>query len=512
MPLDRYREKRSFAGSPEPQGKVEASPEGNLYVIQKHAASQLHYDLRLELDGVLKSWALPKGPSLNPAQKRLAVHVEDHPVEYGSFEGIIPEGEYGGGTVMLWDRGWWEPQGDPHEGYARGDLKFRLHGEKLRGSWVLARMKGKTGEKEGKNWLLIKKRDDAAVSGPEPGPVESMNLSVSTGRTMRQIASGTGHRREDKAVWHDGAPGVGPNIGGAKPPGEVLSNPDRVLYPEIGITKRALAQYYTDVADRIMPHLAGRPLTLVRCPEGREKECFFQKHLGNASSEVLRSIPIMEKDGQVYYSIVENIDGVIALVGMGALEIHVWGSREDKLEQPDMMVFDLDPSPEAGWAGVIEAAPLLRERLSNLGLASFVKTTGGKGLHIVVPLTPEADWNAVRAFSRAVAESIVRESPEKYIATMSKTKRKGKLFIDYLRNARGATSVAAYSTRNLPGAPVSTPVAWDEVTAQLKADSYNICNIRHRLAGLDKDPWAGYFSVRQVITGEMKKKVGLLDR
>jgi bifunctional non-homologous end joining protein LigD len=220
----------------------------------------------------------------------------------------------------------------------------------------------------------------------------------------------------------------------------------------------------------------------------------------------------MEKDGQVYYSIVENIDGVIALVGMGALEIHVWGSREDKLEQPDMMVFDLDPSPEAGWAGVIEAAPLLRERLSNLGLASFVKTTGGKGLHIVVPLTPEADWNAVRAFSRAVAESIVRESPEKYIATMSKTKRKGKLFIDYLRNARGATSVAAYSTRNLPGAPVSTPVAWDEVTAQLKADSYNICNIRHRLAGLEKDPWAGYFSVRQVITGEMKKKVGLLDR
>lgn len=199
MSLDRYREKRSFASSPEPQGKVEASQEGNLYVIQKHAASQLHYDLRLELDGVLKSWALPKGPSLNPAQKRLAVHMEDHPVEYGSFEGIIPEGEYGGGTVMLWDRGWWEPLGDPHEGYARGDLKFRLHGEKLRGSWVLARMKGKTGEKEGKNWLLIKKRDDAAVSGPEPGPVETMNLSVSTGRTMRQIESQTGHRREDKA-------------------------------------------------------------------------------------------------------------------------------------------------------------------------------------------------------------------------------------------------------------------------------------------------------------------------
>lgn len=189
MGLDKYHQRRRFACSPEPLGKIETSPEGNLYVIQKHAASHLHYDLRLELDGVLKSWALPKGPSLNPAQKRFAVHVEDHPVEYGSFEGIIPEEEYGGGTVMLWDRGTWEPEGDPREGYAKGDLKFRLHGEKLAGSWVLARMKGRAGGEGGKNWLLIKKRDDAAVSGPEPGPVDTMDRSVATGRTMQEIAS-----------------------------------------------------------------------------------------------------------------------------------------------------------------------------------------------------------------------------------------------------------------------------------------------------------------------------------
>ena len=217
----------------------------------------------------------------------------------------------------------------------------------------------------------------------------------------------------------------------------------------------------------------------------------------------------MEKGGQVYYSVADNIDGVIALVQMGALEIHVWGSREDKLEQPDMMVFDLDPAPEVEWPGMIKAARLMRERLSELGLASFVKTTGGKGLHIVVPLTPEADWDTVKAFSRAVAESVVRETPAEYIATMSKEKRKGKIFIDYLRNGRGATSIAAYSTRSRQGAPISTPVAWDELTADLKPDSYNIHNIRRRLTALKEDPWADYFSVRQQITSEMRKKVGL---
>ena len=186
MGLKEYGQKRSFEKTPEPEGEVAPTSSGNLYVIQKHAASRLHYDLRLELDGVLKSWAVPKGPSMKPGEKRLAVHVEDHPVEYGSFEGLIPEGEYGGGTVMLWDRGAWAPFGDPREGYAKGDSKFELHGEKLKGSWVLARMKGKAGE-EGKNWLLIKKRDGAAISGADPEPVETLNRSVSTGCTMEEI-------------------------------------------------------------------------------------------------------------------------------------------------------------------------------------------------------------------------------------------------------------------------------------------------------------------------------------
>ena len=198
MGLETYRKKRRFARTPEPKGKVEATSADNLYVIHKHDASHLHYDLRLELDGVLKSWAVPKGPSLNPGAKRLAVHVEDHPIEYGSFEGIIPEGEYGGGTVMLWDRGTWEPEGDPREGYAKGDFKFKLHGEKLKGSWVLARMKGKARGEEGKNWLLIKKRDDEAISGSDPEPVETMDRSVASGRTMQEIAS------QREKFWYEG--------------------------------------------------------------------------------------------------------------------------------------------------------------------------------------------------------------------------------------------------------------------------------------------------------------------
>jgi len=293
------------------------------------------------------------------------------------------------------------------------------------------------------------------------------------------------------------------------PSSVALSNPNRMFYPEIGVTKRALAEYYTEIAGWIMPHLANRPLTVVRCPEGWKKECFFQKHLRDAASEVLRSIPIMEKSGLQYYSVADNIEGVIELVQIGALEIHVWGSREDKLEQPDMMIFDLDPAPEVEWASIIKAARLMRERLSDLGLAAFVKTTGGKGLHIVAPLTPKAGWETVKSFSRAVSESIVREAPEEYICTMSKEKRKGKIFIDYLRNVRGATSIAPYSTRSRHGAPISMPIAWDELTVELKSDSFNILNSRRRLAGLQEDPWAGYFSIRQEITQEMKKEAGI---
>jgi bifunctional non-homologous end joining protein LigD len=885
MELERYKQKRDFVHTPEPEGNVTKSLTGRLYVIQKHAASRLHYDLRLELNGVLKSWAIPKGPSLDPAEKRLAVHVEDHPIQYGSFEGIIPQDEYGGGTVMLWDRGEWEPLGDPDEAYQKGDLKFRLFGEKLKGTWVLARMKGRSAE-DGKNWLLIKKRDEASVTKEQKDPLQDKDRSVLTGRNMGEIASGTDDAwYEDESVplkdvpaedtglksktknkdarihgkikidasalpgarpapmpeffhpelaalvskppdgenWiheikYDGyrilcflAPPAGRSprlisrngkdwterfseialaankfgvdnaildgeivvvdpsgrtdfqalqnvlqgvqsgrlvyyvfdipycqgfditrspllerkkllrslletdfsgdsqilytdhiqgqgddvfthacrfalegmvskladspyeqkrsrrwvkvkcihrqefvIGGFTDPGgsraafgalllgfydpernfvysgrvgtgfkdktlkslftrldplridkpgfvnpptvseaggahwvrpelvcEVeftswtedgvlrhpsfkgirddkdasdvvrddagpqiteygktaydrldtesgparapatnlkrrstkpatvihLSNPDRLLYPEIGISKRALAEYYADIAQWILPHLKKRPLTLVRCPEGWEKECFYQKHLGDKVPDALRSIPIEEKNGNEYYSVLDNAAGLTALVQIGVLEIHVWGSREDKLEKPDMMVFDLDPDPAVPWTGMIDAALCMRDELSALGLKSFLKTTGGKGLHVVVPLTPLVEWDLVKDFSRAVAENVVRQFPADYIATMSKQKRRSKIFIDYLRNGRGATSVSAYSTRARRGAPISTPLAWDELSPDIRPDTFNIQNIRQRLSSRKSDPWEGYFSVRQSITAKMRTQV-----
>jgi bifunctional non-homologous end joining protein LigD len=297
--------------------------------------------------------------------------------------------------------------------------------------------------------------------------------------------------------------------GGKKPRGVKVTHPDREFYPDIGVTKKDLIDYYTDIADWILPHLRGRPLTLVRCPEGFGKECFFQKHLDGAAPSVLRPVAIPGKNGEEIYSVLDTIEGVIALVQMGALEIHARGSREDRLELPDLMIFDLDPAEDVPWAHMTGAAFLLRDRLMELGLRSFVKTTGGKGLHIAVPLRPKADWDGVKEFSRAVAESIVRESPRDFIATMSKAKRKGKIFIDYLRNGRGATSVSAYSTRARAACPVSTPLSWEELSGKVRADSFNIGNIRERLARLREDPWKGYFSTRQSITATMRKKVGL---
>jgi bifunctional non-homologous end joining protein LigD len=245
--------------------------------------------------------------------------------------------------------------------------------------------------------------------------------------------------------------------------GITLTHPDRLLYPEQGITKRELALFYEEIADRILPHLAGRPLTLVRCPQGHQKECFYQKHVGENLPDWVRRVPIKEGGSVGKYVVIDSLPGLIALVQMGVLEIHTWGSRVDRIEQPDRLTFDLDPDAGLPWARVIEAARALRRKLAGLGLNAFVKTTGGKGLHVVVPIVRKYRWDEIKPFCKTLAESMTREEPERYLATMSKAKRKGKIFIDYLRNGRGATAVAAYSTRSISGAAVSTPVTWKEV-------------------------------------------------
>lgn len=868
MSLKEYQRKRDFKRTPEPSGRAKKRS-GHSFVVQKHDASHLHYDFRLELDGVLKSWAVPKGPCLDPKQKRLAVHVEDHPVEYGGFEGIIPQGEYGGGTVLLWDRGEWEPVGDPRQGYREGKLKFKLDGEKLHGGWMLVRRGGK--DSDDRNWFLIKERDSAARSLSEGDPLAEQPLSVATGRDLDEIAAqkdrvwgssnGKSHSakpakrqaapakakrsrrvtvrparlvgakrgkppnefwpqlatlvneapdgdrwlheikfdgyrmicrksgrkvefttrnqlswtsklphlvqaaaelplkdglldgevvaldaegkssfaalqtafregRSDQLVYFvfdllylngydlTGAPleerkrqlaallqavdpngpirlaehiaGDGPQffeqarklglegivskrrdgayvagrshdwlkikcaqrdefvIGGYTDPsgartgfgalllgyhqagqfryagkvgtgfnektladllrrlspleqsrspfddfkqrtgparkahwvkpklvaeiaysnwtndgrlrhptyqglredkaakevvrdkpldvkqatqspagkksraaassrskeataveGVRMTHPEKVLYPEQGITKRDLAEYYLSVADWILPQLANRPLVLVRCPDGREGECFYQKHPGPGAPKELRQIPIREKSKPTKYVVVDDKAGLVALAQTSALEIHAWGSRADELEKPDRLIFDLDPDPSVTWPKVVESALQIREFLEHLGLESFLKTTGGKGLHLVVPILRRHEWDEAKSFCQAVAQAVVAADPGRYTSNMSKAARSGKIFIDYLRNGRGATSVAPYSTRARVGATVSTPITWEELTPQLHSDHFTVASVPQRLARLKRDPWAGMDDVRQSITAAMKRTLGM---
>jgi bifunctional non-homologous end joining protein LigD len=809
------------------------------------------------LNGVLVSWAVPRGPSLDPKDKRLAVHVEDHPVEYGDFEGTIPKGEYGGGTVLLWDRGRWIEEGDPVAGLRAGKLKFRLEGKKLQGGWTLVRMGRSASEEEKENWLLIKENDEKADPSGKRDILKERPESVASGRSLEEIRAArdrewrsnrapdeqgsnkkppgkskpsrkvelrlnpgslpgsrksklperlqpqlatlvdqvpkgeewihevkydgyralcriekgkaqlftrewkdwTARFRElavaavslpaDQALidgevvvlepdgttsfqalqnvlkrgehqklayyafdlphldgydltrvsllarkealfkllqpapesspirysdhvvgegemllkhacqyalegiiskridrpytpgrgrdWlkikclqsqefviggftepsgsrkglgalllgvHDEAgtlqyagrvgtgftseslkdlrarlsaieqknspfsnPPTGTEARGAhwvkpslvaevdfnewtsdgvlrhpsfkglredKPAEEVkresarspdagvstnpapadsdevagvrLTHPDRILYPAQGITKRQLALYYEEVADRILSYLAGRPLTLVRCPEGHEKECFYQKHAHEALDKSVQRVRLREGKGMATYIAISSVQGLISLVQMGTLEFHPWGSRTDRLEQPDRLIFDLDPDPKISWEKVTQTAQALRMRLEDLGLSAFAKTTGGKGLHVVVPLVRRQRWDEIKEFCREFAETFVREAPELYTASMSKVKRRGKIFIDYLRNARGATAVAAYSTRAWPGAPVSTPIDWDEL-AVVRSDQYTLRNLRRRLAERRRDPWEQYDDARRPITVAMRKRL-----
>lgn len=281
-----------------------------------------------------------------------------------------------------------------------------------------------------------------------------------------------------------------------------LTHPDRVLYPEQGLTKRDLARFYEEINDWILPHVVERPLSLVRCPEGRGKQCFFQKHATSGIPEHLKPVKIKDKAGAGQYLYVESEKGLVSLVQMGVLEIHPWGSRLGRLETPDLLTLDLDPAPGVPWARVAEAARRSRVLLEELGLTSFVKTTGGKGLHVVVPLAPRESWLRLKQFSQAIAEELARRHPKDYTVGLSKSARVGKIFVDYLRNARGATAVAAYSTRARVGAPVSTPLAWDELGRGGGLDQFTVKTLPKRLATLKTDPWAGYFKTHQAIPGK----------
>ena len=279
-----------------------------------------------------------------------------------------------------------------------------------------------------------------------------------------------------------------------------LTHPDRLLWEGQGLTKLGLAEYYAEVADYILPFITGRPLALVRCPNGHGGDCFYQKHSFAGLTDAVEIAHVEEKDGKVEEAIViHDLRGLINLVQANVLEIHPWGARIDAIDYPDILIFDLDPGEGLEWTDVIEAAGEVRRRLRDLGIESYVKTTGGKGLHVVSHLKPSADWDELKSFAQSIALAMERDEPSKYISTMAKKARGGKIFVDYLRNGRGATAVAAYSTRARSGAPISTPVRWDELGPALTPARFTVENIGRRLAALRSDPWEGFFSRPQNI-------------
>lgn len=512
--LEEYNRKRDFTVTAEPPGKrgSEASASGPVFVVQKHAASHLHYDFRLEHGGVLLSWAVPKGPSLRVGERRLAMRTEDHPLAYATFEGTIPEGEYGGGKVLVWDYGTWETE-QPDEQVRAGRLTFTLHGHKLRGRFHLVRSKGERGRER---WLLFK-GDDAGAQDEEI-----------TETRPESVLSGAGIEDVGERVWHADPSARSERV--AKPPsrkrtsarkrttgeataadpvlqavaslklGFPLTSLDKVLYPKQGLRKADLIAYYAAVAPRMLPHVANRPLVLVRCPEGSGRKCFYQKHFEQGLPKAIFGVAIEESAKRGEYGYVKDRLGLAALAQLGVLEVHTWGCHVDRVEQPDLFVFDLDPDEGLAWQRVVDAAQALRVRLRELKLESFVKTTGGKGLHVVVPVVRKWSWEEHKAMAYALVSELEQSAPDLYVTNMSKQARKGKLFLDYLRNGRGATAIAPYSTRAREGALVATPISWQELEAGAQPRDFDLGSVVQRLDAERNDPWAHFFKRRQGLT------------
>jgi bifunctional non-homologous end joining protein LigD len=464
-----YQAKRNFRETPEPapgRGKPHRQP---IFVIQEHDATRLHYDFRLEDAGVLKSWAVTKEPSLDPAVKRLAVRVEDHPLSYASFQGTIPEGHYGAGEVKIWDRGTFE-NGDPSrsiaDGLDAGRLSFVLHGERLNGRFSLVRMRGVGGAKK-EHWLLIKGRDEYA-----------------------KPASATEARPADAAKRVTAKPDVEAN---GKPPRDIeVTHPDRVYYPDDGVTKADVFAYYRKVAPRLLPFLKDRPCTLERLPDGlgAGKPHFWQKHTPESyPAWIPRADLETERGKPVKYVLVNDLPTLLYLVNQGTLTFHPWLSRLEDLDRPDFVLFDLDPG-KATFADVVTVARKLHEELTDEHREAVVKTSGKTGLHVLVPWRQKGDFDAARAWALGVAERVAMALPNTATTDIRKAKRGGRVYIDVLQNARGHHAVPPYVLRPVPSAPVSTPLRWEELKSDLDPKRFNIHTVPARLARLKRDPLA----------------------
>jgi len=455
--LEEYRSKRDFKKTPEPVDTPGEPGGGAIFVIQKHAARNLHYDFRLESDGVLKSWAVPKGPSMDPRDKRLAMPTEDHPFSYADFEGVIPKGEYGAGAVEVWDRGIFvnlKPRGEDNSitpNIEDGLVEVWLEGEKLKGGFALVRTKMGKGE----TWLLVKMKDSEA--GLDRNPVEDLPRSVLTDRTLEEIAAGEGYLSEDP-------PNVKVSIGGRT---LALTNLNKIMYPQAHFSKADVLNYYIGISPYILPHLQGRLLTMKRYPDGVEGDFFYEKSCPGFKPDWL-SVTEAGKTKKVAYCTVEDEAGLVWIANLASLELHTSLSRSGDISRPTMVVFDLDPGEGMDILGCAEAGVSLREILAGLGLECWAKTSGGKGLHVYIPLNTPVSFEETKDFAHAVALMMQEKHPGSIVANMRKALRKGKILIDWSQNDEHKTTVCAYSLRARPVPMASTPLTWEELDAAVE--------------------------------------------
>jgi bifunctional non-homologous end joining protein LigD len=501
--LREYKRKRDFRRTPEPAGAAPTATAGSArFVVQRHRARRLHYDFRLEIDGVLVSWAVPKGPTLDPTGRQLAVHVEDHPIEYLDFEGVIPSGQYGGGDVIVWDIGTWAPSGtdDPRAAVEAGELHADLFGEKLRGRFVLVR-RDKRGGKD--NWLLLHKRDEHAVEGWDP---EQHPHSVLSGRTNDQVKADPTHE------WHSDKPAATASVQIREPdaPPEAfaalddlgrggtwevfgrtlkLTNLDKELFPagpgRAAVTKRDFIRYAAQIAPTVLPYLRGRALNMHRYPDGAGRKGFWHKQIPTHAPEWIArwDNPAAGPGETSTYVVVDEPATLVWVANFGALEWHPWTSPIAAPDRPDYVLLDIDPGEKTPWVDVLVLARLHRTALEHLKVRGYPKVTGRRGIQVWIPIESGSSFDETRAWAETVSRSIGAVVPELVSWSWEKSGRGGLARLDYTQNAVNKTLVAPYSPRAGAGAPVSVPIEWDELDdPELRSDRWTIRDVPERLA------------------------------
>lgn len=504
MGLETYQKKRDFTQTPEPKGKVSRANK-HRFVCQEHHASSLHFDFRLEIGGVLKSWSLRKGPSMDSDVRRLAVPTEDHPVEYLDFQGDIPEGNYGAGQHRIWDSGTYKllDGDDPQQQYEKGKFKFELNGKKLKGSFNLFRL----GDRD--QWLFVKVKDKYAAADwklklliPDKSGNQFIEDEKKSDRKANAVKSATKGTSDRDVLKTNARPRSGEKLPTIT---EVLrtrnlegdervkigkyvlnlTSLDRVYWPDEGFTKADLIRYYYQIADYILPYIQDRPLIMKRYPIGIRGQ-FFHQHDVDEVPEFVRTVKLEVQDEgthMVDYVVCDNLQTHLYLANLGAIERHPWHSRVEKIEFPDWFAFDLDPGEEVEFETICDIAAIAHEVIGQLGLKSYPKTSGSRGIHIYVPVKPEYDYGRIAGLSERIAKMIAAENPKTATVERSKSKRKkDQIYVDHLQNAYGKSIVAPYSVRPKPGASVSAPLEWSEVKRKkISTSDFTIENMLSRV-------------------------------